>query len=205
MAPTETAILTNYLLIPAQLPAIITLKEFTELFPRIQQSSPHVRRLYRDLQTQRNALIDDVASNIEQEAKRGKVLRREALRANREAESQELDDELDIERAVCFDFLFLAQKPQHDQTFLTDYDTALRFNFRRIWPQAQHQVHYTRTGQRRGRVGCRNKAPRRGRGRAFAINQAHSRQHERSPLWQTFKHAVEQAGPGWPGNCTGNM
>lgn len=100
MAPTEAAILTNYLLIPAQLPAIISLKGFTELFPRAQQSSPQIRRLYRDLQTQRNALIDDVTSNIVHEAKRGKVLRREALRAKREAEGQEVDDEIDIERAV---------------------------------------------------------------------------------------------------------
>ncbi|KAF3765451.1 hypothetical protein M406DRAFT_256966 [Cryphonectria parasitica EP155] len=100
MAPTEATILTNYLLVPAQLPAIISLREFTELFPRSQQSSPQIRRLYRDLQTQRNALIDDVAANIEHEARRGKVLRREALRAKREAESQEVDDEIDVERAL---------------------------------------------------------------------------------------------------------
>lgn len=100
MAPTEATILANYLLVPAQLPTIISLKEFTEFFPRAQQSSPQVRRLYRDLQNQRNALIDEVAANIETEAKRGKVLRREVLRAKREAESQEIDDEIDIERAV---------------------------------------------------------------------------------------------------------
>lgn len=90
----------NYLLVPAQLPTIISLKEFTELFPRAQQSSLQVRRLYRDLQNQRNALIDEVASNIETEVKRGKVLRREVLRAKREAEDQEGDDEIDLERAV---------------------------------------------------------------------------------------------------------
>ncbi|KUI73567.1 Centromere-localized protein 2 [Cytospora mali] len=100
MAPTETTILANYLLVPAQLPTIISLKEFTELFPRSQQSSPQVRRLYRDLQNQRNALIDEVSSNIETEAKRGKVLRRQVLRAKREAEIQEIDDEIDIERAL---------------------------------------------------------------------------------------------------------
>lgn len=100
MAPTEATILTNYLLVPAQLPAIISLKEFTELFPRAQQSSPQIRKLYRDLQNQRNAVIDEVASNIETEAKRGKALRREVLRAKREAEHQEGDDEIDLERAV---------------------------------------------------------------------------------------------------------
>ena len=100
MAPTESTILENYLLLPAQLPAIISLKEFTELFPRAQQSSPQVKRLYRDLQTQRNTLIDAVASNIETEARRAKALRREVLRAKREAEDHEMDDEIDIERAV---------------------------------------------------------------------------------------------------------
>ncbi|KAL2293595.1 hypothetical protein FJTKL_05456 [Diaporthe vaccinii] len=100
MAPTESTILANYLLVPAQLPAIVSLKEFTDLFPRAQQSSPQVRRLYRDLQIQRNALIDAVASNIETEAKRAKALRREVLRAKREAEDHEIDDEIDIERAL---------------------------------------------------------------------------------------------------------
>lgn len=101
MAPTELSILANYLLVPAQLPAIISLKEFTELFPSAQQSSPQIRKLYRDLQTQRNGIIDHVASNIEDEAKRGKVLRREIRRAKRDVENQEHDDEVDIERAVC--------------------------------------------------------------------------------------------------------
>lgn len=105
MAPTEATILTNYLLVPAQLPAIISLKEFTELFPRAQQSSPQIRKLYRDLQNQRNDLIDEVASNIEIEVKRGKLLRREVLRAKREAEDQEGDDEIDLERAVSVSLL----------------------------------------------------------------------------------------------------
>lgn len=100
MAPTEATILTNYLLVPAQLPAIVSLKEFTDLFPRALQSSPQVRRLYRDLQNQRNALIDEVAANIETEVKRGRVLRREVLLARREAEDQQGDDEIDLERAV---------------------------------------------------------------------------------------------------------
>lgn len=108
MAPTESTILANYLLVPAQLPAVVSLKEFTDLFPRAQQSSPLVKRLYRDLQLQRNALIDAVASNIETEAKRAKALRREVLRAKREAEDHEIDDEIDIERAVS---LSLAARP----------------------------------------------------------------------------------------------
>ncbi|KAG8164369.1 hypothetical protein KVR01_006287 [Diaporthe batatas] len=100
MAPTEASILAKYLLIPAQLPTIISLKEFTELFPRAQQSSPQVKRLYRDLQNQRNALMDVVEANIQTEARRAKALRREILKAKREAEDHDVDDEIDIERAL---------------------------------------------------------------------------------------------------------
>lgn len=98
--PTETSILANYLLTPSQLPAIISLKEFTDLFPRAQQSTPQVRTLYRDLQAQRNAHADAVASHIDDEARRGKALRREILRAKRDAANPDEDDEVDIERAV---------------------------------------------------------------------------------------------------------
>ena len=100
MAPTEQNILTNYLLVPAQLPAIISLQEFVALFPKQLQSSPRIRSLYRDLQSQRNALIDAVAEQIEAEAKQGKAMRRAVIRSRREAEAQEQDDEVEIERMV---------------------------------------------------------------------------------------------------------
>ncbi|KAK0634518.1 Cnl2/NKP2 family protein-domain-containing protein [Bombardia bombarda] len=100
MAPTESTILTNYLLIPAQLPAIISLKEFVELFPRAHQSSPHIRSLYRDLQSQRNVLVDSVAEEIDDEVRHGKALRRTIIKTKREAESQEHDDEIEIERIL---------------------------------------------------------------------------------------------------------
>lgn len=100
MAPTEQNILSNYLLVPAELPTIISLQEFVALFPRSLQSSPHIRSLYRDLQSQRNAVIDSVAAEIEAEAKHGKAMRRAVIRSRREAEAQEQDDEVEIERMV---------------------------------------------------------------------------------------------------------
>lgn len=100
MAPTESAILDNFLLAPSQLPAIITPHDFTALFPRPQQSSSQIRTLYRDLQTQRNAVVDTVAANIQTEAKRSKGLRRAVVRARRQAESQDYDQEIEIERSV---------------------------------------------------------------------------------------------------------
>jgi hypothetical protein len=100
MAPTEQEILSNYLLAPARLPSIISLQEFIALFPRQLQSSPQVRSLYRDLQSQRNALVDAVAEQVEEEAKHGKAMRRAFIRSKREAEAQEHDDEVEIERMV---------------------------------------------------------------------------------------------------------
>lgn len=100
MAPTESKILSNYLLVPAQLPAIISLQEFIALFPRSMQSSSQIRSLYRDLQSQRNALVDAVAADVETETKRGRAQRRAFIKEKRNAESQEYDDEVEIERMV---------------------------------------------------------------------------------------------------------
>ncbi|KAK1754615.1 Cnl2/NKP2 family protein-domain-containing protein [Echria macrotheca] len=100
MAPTEAKILNNYLLLPAQLPAIISLDEFIALFPRSLQSSPHIRSLYRDLQSQRNAVVDSVADEIEAEVKQGKAIRRAARRAKHDAEARDFDEEVEIEKMI---------------------------------------------------------------------------------------------------------
>ncbi|TAQ83668.1 hypothetical protein B7494_g8009 [Chlorociboria aeruginascens] len=100
MAPTEATILSNFLLPPAPLTSIITLKAFTELFPRNQQSSPQIRLLYRDLQIQRSKLTDAIATNIEAEVKRGVAQRRAVVRGRRAGERQEQDDEADVENAL---------------------------------------------------------------------------------------------------------
>ncbi|RFU28015.1 hypothetical protein B7463_g8339, partial [Scytalidium lignicola] len=101
MAPTEATILSTFLLPPSPLPTIITLKSFTDLFPRSQQSSPQIRSLYRDLQHQRAHVTDSVTRNIAAEVKRGNVQRRAVVRARRSAErAGEEDDEIEIERAL---------------------------------------------------------------------------------------------------------
>ena len=100
MAPTEATILSTFLLPPAPLPSIISLKAFTELFPRSQQSSPQIRTLYRDLQHQRAQLVDAVSRNVTTEVKRGAAQRRAVVRARRTAGREEQDDEVDVENAV---------------------------------------------------------------------------------------------------------
>jgi centromere-localized protein 2 len=77
----EAQILKSYLLNPASLPTIITLDEFTELFPANQQSHPQVKLLYRDLQFLRTVDTDLVEENIAKECRDGERQRRELQQA----------------------------------------------------------------------------------------------------------------------------
>ncbi|KLU91559.1 hypothetical protein MAPG_10077 [Magnaporthiopsis poae ATCC 64411] len=101
MAPTESTILSNYLLVPAQLPTIISLDEFRSFFPPGQRSSPQVRTLYRDLQRQRNSIVDDVADNIDVEAgQHARAIRRQVARIKLGAAADEVDPEDEVEKVL---------------------------------------------------------------------------------------------------------
>lgn len=78
----------------------MTLSQFTSLFPRAQQASPQIKRLYRDLQHQRSLLLDRIATNISHETKRGVGDRLAVLRARREEVGSEQDDEGEVEDAM---------------------------------------------------------------------------------------------------------
>ncbi|RAL03985.1 Cnl2/NKP2 family protein [Aspergillus ibericus CBS 121593] len=71
MAPTEASILSNFLLSPAPLPTLISLQQFTELFPKRLRSHPHIRALYRELQELREHDMDLVNGNIDKEVRQG--------------------------------------------------------------------------------------------------------------------------------------
>lgn len=81
MPPTESQLLTSFLLPPAPLPTCLPLQQFTALFPKSIQSSPAITTLYEDLQSQRNEDIALLRKNIAAEANRGaneiKELRRD--------------------------------------------------------------------------------------------------------------------------------
>ncbi|KAK9416222.1 hypothetical protein SUNI508_01639 [Seiridium unicorne] len=126
MAPNEATILQNYLLLPARLPAIVSLQEFTSYFPKSQQSSPQIRTLYRDLQQQRNAVVDTVSNNIDSEVRRGKGLRRAVAKAKREAEPDDgMDDEIEIERNLFGPTSNTMQPEKHNlRTILPEMQSA---------------------------------------------------------------------------------
>jgi len=112
MAATEQTILMSFLLAPSSLTTVLTFQSFQAAFPRAQQSSPEIKRLYRALQHRRALITDTVAQNIDDEVERGNSQRRAVVRARRAAERQEPDEEVAVENAVCPPFFF--------EAFLTD-------------------------------------------------------------------------------------
>src|SRR5271156_147248 len=84
MAPTEESILRSFLLSKSGLRDVVTLAEFTSFFPPSKRSSPLVRQLYRDLQSQRNAICESVGKQINMECRMGTTLiaSRRAARAD---------------------------------------------------------------------------------------------------------------------------
>jgi len=100
MPPTETEVLTHYLLQPASLDAIITFAAFAERFPPATRDSPSVRALWNDLVAQREKTLDEVRRNIEREVEQGKIMRREVLKARKAEGRVDEDGEVEMERAL---------------------------------------------------------------------------------------------------------
>ena len=88
--PTESQILSSYLLTPASLPTILPLDQFRSLFPQKLRSHPHVKSLYRDLQFLRSVDIDVVRENIIQEIRKGDRMKVEMWRAYQAGQNQRL-------------------------------------------------------------------------------------------------------------------
>lgn len=114
MAPTESTILTSFLLAPAALPTIIPLSVFASYFQSADRTSstPEIKRLYRSLQQRRALLTDAVAANIDREVNNGASQRRAIARARAQEKMENgigngEDEEVIIERAVrTFDISF---------------------------------------------------------------------------------------------------
>jgi NifB/MoaA-like Fe-S oxidoreductase len=82
----EYSLLSTFLLSTAALPTIVTLAQFTELFPASQRDNHTIRHLYRDLQHERGLVTDAVKKNLIHEAIRGETQKREIARVRRRAE-----------------------------------------------------------------------------------------------------------------------
>ncbi|KAF2107271.1 Cnl2/NKP2 family protein-domain-containing protein [Lophiotrema nucula] len=86
MASQERTILSDFLLSPASLRDVITLRQFTDIFPANQRSNPAIKDLYREIYNLRKDDIEIVRENIADEVKASKQLRREYRKARRQDE-----------------------------------------------------------------------------------------------------------------------
>lgn len=86
MAPKEATLLSDFLLVPAELRNIMTLEQFTEIFPQSQRESPAVKALYQELQRLRHEDVEIVRENIADEIKKSRPLRRQVVRERRQVD-----------------------------------------------------------------------------------------------------------------------
>lgn len=124
MPSQEAKILGDFLLTPAPLRDFITLREFTDIFPRAHRANPAVQDIYRELQRLRDKDIELVRRDIADEVKRSKQLRREYARERRQVDDATvagLDPiALQMEQEVC------VHRPCDTITSLLTRYTAIR-------------------------------------------------------------------------------
>lgn len=79
--------LSDFLLAPAALRDFMTLRQFTDIFPKGHRANPAVQDVYRELQRLREKDMDVVRRSITEEVKRSKQLRREYAKERRQVDS----------------------------------------------------------------------------------------------------------------------
>lgn len=131
MAPSEESILTNFLLSPSPLPTVLSLEQFTKLFPRRLQSHPQIRTLYRDLQYLRAQDIDLVQGNIQREIKNGEKQKEELRNAQLDSgvtsmsRGDKTEADMDIQLFGQQDGLVTRPEDRHTlKTLLIDMERA---------------------------------------------------------------------------------
>jgi centromere-localized protein 2 len=86
MPSQEAKLLGDFLLAPAGLRDFMTLRQFTDIFPRGHRTNPAVQDLYRELQRLREKDLELVRRAIADEVRRSKQLRREYARERRQVD-----------------------------------------------------------------------------------------------------------------------
>lgn len=86
MPSTEAKLLSDFLVAPASLRDFMTLRQFTNIFPKGHRSNPAVKELYRELYALRERDIEAVRQDIALEVKRSKQLRRDYARERRQVD-----------------------------------------------------------------------------------------------------------------------
>lgn len=86
MPSQEAKLLSDFLLAPAPLRDFMTLRQFTDIFPRSHRENPAVQDIYRELHRLREAEIEVVRNDITREVKRSKQLRRAYAQERRQTD-----------------------------------------------------------------------------------------------------------------------
>ena len=77
MPSTEAKLLSDFLVAPASLRDFMTLRQFTDIFPKSHRTNPAVKELYHELYVLRDRDIEAVRQDIVHEVKRSKQLKRD--------------------------------------------------------------------------------------------------------------------------------
>lgn len=105
MPSPEAKLLSDFLVAPAPLRDFMTLRQFTDIFPKSHRTNPAVKELYRELYSLRERDIEAVRQDIAHEVNRSKQLRRDYAQERRqvdEANVAGLDPvALQMEEEVC--------------------------------------------------------------------------------------------------------
>ncbi|CAI6266434.1 unnamed protein product [Periconia digitata] len=80
----EARLLSDFLIAPASLRDFMTLRQFTDIFPKGLRSNPAVKQLYHELYTLREKDVELVRQDIAEEIKRSKQLKREYAHERRQ-------------------------------------------------------------------------------------------------------------------------
>ncbi len=124
----ESKLLNDFLVAPAPLRDFMTLRQFTDIFPRSHRDNPAVQDLYRELHRLREAEIEAVRGDIVKEVKRSKQLRRAYAHERRQMDDArvagidpvalQVEEEVSMLVGVCVQAVgnsapALRSRPQH--------------------------------------------------------------------------------------------
>jgi hypothetical protein len=82
----EAKLLSDFLIVPASLREFMTLRQFTDIFPKGHRTNPAIKELYQELYTLRERDVELVRQDIAEEVKRSKQLKREHAKKRRETD-----------------------------------------------------------------------------------------------------------------------
>ncbi|KAF2732031.1 hypothetical protein EJ04DRAFT_536265 [Polyplosphaeria fusca] len=122
MSSQERAVLSDFLLSPASLRDVVTLRQFTDIFPTAHRSNPAIKELYREIANLRKEDIELVRQNIGDEVRQSKQLRQQYRNARPPDDRANVPGlavaalETEAEACGCFDSIDKHLKPHTLQT-----------------------------------------------------------------------------------------